>query len=153
MTRRNWIEILKSVVLLLVCLLIAFLIYFRFIASYPLNEERLNYEACKSYVSENSKELIEPLNSFMYRDNKHFSCAINDIYEKVIVIDESGSLIKEGNYRTLLNTAKTLGTKTLGMYKNSIVFVMKDIEDELRITYFDAFTGEKVFTLNEREVE
>ena len=153
MTRRNWIEILKSVVLLVACILIAFLIYFRFIASYPLNEERVNYEACSKYVEENGKEMIKSLNSFMYKDNKYYSCAINDIYERVIVIDGNGSLVKEGNYRTLLATSEMVGTESVGMYENSIVLVRKEIEDELRITYFNAFTGEKVFALNEKEEE
>lgn len=144
-------SILVTIALFLTCVLLVNYIFFRFVASYSYNEERLNARACEMYGKANNKVLIQPLNSFMYEEKKLYSCAINDIYEKVIVLNEKGDLLLEGNYQSMLTQMELTGANKVGIYKNQLVIVKKNVEDLLDIIYYDARTGKEVFSLQTKE--
>lgn len=151
MTKNKMGSMLMTFVLIILCLLLINYIYFRFIASYTYNEERLNAKVCQNYVKTNSKTLLTPLNSFMYKGEKLYSCAINDIYEKVIVVNQEGRVILEGNYRTLQHSMDLVGVKEVGMYQNQLVLIDTQSKEQLEIKYYDMKSGEEVFSLQPKE--
>lgn len=150
MNKKKIGSICLSIILALIALLLVYYIYFRFVASISYNDERLNLNACEKYSEKMNFSLIKPLNAFMYNESKMYSCAINDIYEKVVVLNENGDVQWEGNYRTLQHTMEQLGENEVGMYKGKLVIVKKSVEDNLEIQYYDMQSGEEVFSLQQR---
>lgn len=150
MNKKKIGSICFSILLALIALLLLYYIYFRFVASISYNDERLNLNACEKYSEKMNFTLIKPLNAFMYNDSKMYSCAINDLYEKAIVLNENGEVQWEGNYRTLQHNMEQLEATEVGMYKGKLVIVKKSVEENLEIQYYDMQSGEEVFSLQQR---
>lgn len=140
-------RIATNVMLVLICLLLLFLMYFRFMASYYYDDERMTVKTCKEYAANENVTLLEPLNSLMYKDVKIYACALEDKKEMLVIVTDDKRAIIDHEYKEIKNTMEKLQLQEIGLYQDKIVLVSREIGDVLEIKYYDALNGELLFSL------
>ena len=138
-----------NVLLVLICLLLLFFMYFRFMASYYYDDERVNVKTCRAYAASEHVTLLESLNSLMYKDVKIYACAVKEQEDNLVIVTEDLRVIIESEYKAIQDTMKRLQLEEIGLYQDKIVLVSREIGNVLEIKYYDAVSGELLFSLQE----
>lgn len=151
--RKILIRIFNYILVIAMGGILIFSIHFLFVYSYDINEERVIKEKCDAYVETINGKTLKVLNSFVYDSDKYYACLIDNLFDKLLVVDDSSRVIYKQPFAQIQPFIESLGQGTYGIYNDEIVYVVKEIGEELNIRYYSLDTKKLVFSMQGEELE
>lgn len=146
--KRNIIEGLKIVLLIILVFVMLFMIWFYFVGSYDAYDESVSMGFCRTTAEKSGSKVTKILNDFMYKNEKYYTCVIGEGLPKLYVIDSQGNTLLYKNYQKYVDVMNSLdGIVTVGMYNDELVIVQKLIHDDVLDIYYYDDMGNLIFDL------